>query len=65
MEIVYGTLVKVIIGFYVGCTGIVDSQDYVKVDTYKVRMTCKDANGQKDFPSEWFDKNQLEIIKRP
>jgi len=40
MNIVFGTAIKVIAGFYLGCTGIVTGPSHPPINAYPVELTC-------------------------
>ena len=42
---IYGAAIKVIAGFYLGCTGIVTSPHNAYIDRYEVELTCEYSLG--------------------
>lgn len=61
--IVFGMLVKVISGFYTGCTGIVVQYYPVTHKPYGVELTCKMGNGRIERTAGLFDAEELKENK--
>lgn len=66
--IIYGTMIKVIAGFYLGCVGNISGEDFY-VDTYEVELTCEytSPNGTKVTASERtkLNKEKFEVVSTP
>jgi hypothetical protein len=66
---IYGTVIKVIAGFYLGCTGyVVQPTDEFYKDKYLVELTCeyKVKNTTiKDMFRTTVDLKDLKIISQP
>lgn len=62
-NMIYGTLVKVITGFYIGCVGVVLDQaaDY---GSQIVELHCK-VGGRVDVLKQEIYHNDMKVIKRP
>lgn len=62
MAITFGMAIKVVSGFYAGCTGIVT--DYSPMGgEYTVEMSCRMANGRTYQKSAYFQANELKEVK--
>lgn len=59
----FGTLVKVIAGFYIGCTGMVVNY-YDWDNTYAVDLICKAENGIKYDTHQCLHFKDLEKINK-
>lgn len=57
----YGSLVKIIAGFYLGCTGIVLDY-YGNTRSYKVDLRCKSAYPSIDFFSRVVSEEHLREV---
>lgn len=53
---IYGALIKVITGFYLGCTGYLVARHNFYVDQFEVKLFCE---YQKDGVT---NKNELDVI---
>lgn len=65
---IYGTTIKVIAGFYLGCTGYVIEPYQVYVDKYTVDLTCEYKLKNtviKDGFKTTLDLKDFEIINIP
>lgn len=60
--LVYGTLIKVIAGFYMGCVGNI-TESSVYVGDYKANVSCKykDGNGHKNVNNVEISINEKEV----
>lgn len=58
---IFGTFVKIIAGFYIGCTGFVMEKDVQS--NYLVELTCEDQWSKIHYTSGWFRENEMEIQK--
>lgn len=69
MTPIYGAAIKVIAGFYLGCTGTVESPHDAYVDKYEVSLSCEynNPNGVHvtAFPTVVLDLKDIEITNIP
>lgn len=60
--ITYGTIIQVITGFYLGCTGIV-VQESTYVDDYVIDLTCiLSTKETKEVKQVKLNKSQFKVI---
>jgi hypothetical protein len=61
-EMIFGTIVKVTIGFYLGCIGTV--RDQAGDSTYLVHLECEADRTYYQIKA-WFKPEELEVVKLP
>lgn len=65
---IYGTIIKVVTGFYLGCTGYVIERHNFYVDQFNVKLTCEyEINGKKiqDEINTVLNMSEFETINIP
>lgn len=65
---IYGTLIKVISGFYLGCTGYLISPHNFYVNQFDVKLFCeyqKNGKPEKDQLDVVLEIKDFEIISQP
>lgn len=65
---IYGALIKVIAGFYLGCTGYLVSRHNLYTDQFEVKLFCeyqKDGIQDKNEVDVVLQTKEFEILSRP
>ena len=72
MNIVFGTVVKVIVGFYIGCTGIatgtrtyIDDNGQRQIHSVQVNLQCTTNTGYDNIENIWLGPAQIKVISQP
>lgn len=65
---IYGTMVTIIVGFYINCTGVVRGAQTTWHGTthYAIDLACKDIEGYTESPGRrYFTEKDIKVLQIP